>query len=142
VRRLSGVVAGNTALCSVGRSGNDLHYRGYDILEIANTGPVRGNRPPAVHEKLPNVTELAAYGRKLASLRGLPADLKTIFEQLPVSGQPMDVLRTRVSALGCLAPERAGHPVEGARDSAGPAAGVLKLDALLLASRQPGGAPH
>ena len=110
---LSGVVAGNTALCSVGRSGNDLHYRGYDILEIANTCEFEEIAYLLVHEKLPNVAELAAYRRKLASLRGLPADLKTILEQLPASAQPMGV-----SALGCLAPERAGHPVEGARDIA------------------------
>src|SRR5271163_2147485 len=88
---LSGVVAGNTALCSVGRSGNDLHYRGYDILEIANTCEFEEIAYLLVHEKLPNVAQLAAYRRKLASLRGLPADLKTVLEQLPASSQPMDV---------------------------------------------------
>jgi 2-methylcitrate synthase len=115
---LSGVVAGNTALCSVGRSGNDLHYRGYDILEIANTCEFEEIAYLLVHEKLPNAAELAAYRRKLASLRGLPADLKTVLEQLPASSQPMDVLRTGVSALGCLAPEREAHPPAGARDIA------------------------
>src|SRR5580700_1068483 len=115
---LSGVPAGNTALCTVGRTGNDLHYRGYDILEIANSCEFEEIAYLLVHEKLPNVAELAAYRRKLAGLRGLPADVKTILEQLPATSQPMDVLRTGVSALGCLAPERAGHPAPGARDIA------------------------
>jgi 2-methylcitrate synthase len=115
---LSGVVAGNTALCSVGRSGNDLHYRGYDILEIANTCEFEEIAHLLIHEKLPNVGELAAYRHKLAALRGLPAAVKTILENLPAASQPMDVLRTGVSALGCMLPERADHPVEGARDLA------------------------
>jgi 2-methylcitrate synthase len=115
---LSGVVAGNTALCSVGRSGNDLHYRGYDILEIANTCEFEEIAHLLVHEKLPNVGELAAYRRKLAGLRGLPAAVRTILENLPATSQPMDVLRTGVSALGCIVPESAGHPVEAARDLA------------------------
>jgi len=115
---LSGVVAGNTALCSVGRSGNDLHYRGYDILEIATTCEFEEIAYLLIHEKLPNAAELAAYRRKLASLRGLPADLKTVLEQLPAASAPMDVLRTGVSALGCLAPEEPRHPSAGARDIA------------------------
>jgi 2-methylcitrate synthase len=115
---LSGVVAGNTALCSVGRSGNDLHYRGYDILEIANTCEFEEIAHLLIHEKLPNVRELSAYRHKLAALRGLPAAVKTILENLPAASQPMDVLRTGVSALGCMLPERADHPVEGARDLA------------------------
>jgi 2-methylcitrate synthase len=115
---LSGVVAGNTALCSVGRSGNDLHYRGYDILEIANTCEFEEIAYLLIHEKLPNVRELAAYRRKLAGLRGLPPALKGILENLPASSQPMDVLRTGVSALGCMEPERADHAIEGARDLA------------------------
>src|SRR5579862_8807986 len=115
---LSGVTAGNTALCTVGRSGNDLHYRGYDILEIATTCEFEEIAHLLVHEKLPNVAELAAYRRKLAGLRALPADLKTVLEQLPATSPPMDVLRTGVSALGCLIPERSGHPVDGARDIA------------------------
>ncbi|HEY2418859.1 MAG TPA: 2-methylcitrate synthase [Steroidobacteraceae bacterium] len=115
---LSGVVAGNTALCSVGRSGNDLHYRGYDILEIANTCEFEEIAYLLIHEKLPNVRELAAYRRKLMGLRALPPALRTILENLPVASQPMDVLRTGVSALGCIVPEGAGHPVEGARDLA------------------------
>ena len=115
---LSGVVAGNTALCSVGRSGNDLHYRGYDILEIANTCEFEEIAHLLIHEKLPNVRELAAYRHKLAAMRGLPAAVKTILENLPAASQPMDVLRTGVSALGCMTPEPADHPVEGARDLA------------------------
>jgi 2-methylcitrate synthase len=115
---LSGVVAGNTALCSVGRSGNDLHYRGYDILEIATTCEFEEIAYLLIHEKLPNAAELAAYRRKLAALRGLPADLKTVLEQLPAASAPMDVLRTGVSALGCLAPEEPRHPSAGARDIA------------------------
>jgi 2-methylcitrate synthase len=115
---LSGVVAGNTALCSVGRSGNDLHYRGYDILEIANTCEFEEIAYLLIHEKLPNVRELATYRRKLMGLRALPPALRTILENLPAASQPMDVLRTGVSALGCIVPEGTGHPVEGARDLA------------------------
>jgi 2-methylcitrate synthase len=102
----------------VGRSGNDLHYRGYDILEIANTCEFEEIAHLLVHEKLPNVGELAAYRRKLAGLRGLPAAVRTILENLPATSQPMDVLRTGVSALGCIVPESAGHPAEAARDLA------------------------
>jgi len=115
---LSGVVAGNTALCSVGRSGNDLQYRGYDILEIATTCEFEEIAHLLVHERLPNAAELAAYRRKLGALRGLPTALKTVLEHLPASSQPMDVLRTGVSTLGCLEPEATGHPVEGSRDLA------------------------
>jgi len=115
---LSGVVAGNTALCSVGRTGNDLHYRGYDILEIASTCEFEEIAYLLVHEKLPNAQELASYHAKLAALRALPEPLKSVLETLPASSHPMDVLRTGVSALGCLAPEATAHPPEGARDLA------------------------
>jgi 2-methylcitrate synthase len=115
---LSGVVAGNTALCTVGRSGNDLHYRGYDILEIATTCEFEEIAYLLIHEKFPNARELATYRGKLASLRGLPAALRTVLENLPASSSPMDVLRTGVSALGCLAPEPPGHPADGARELA------------------------
>ncbi len=115
---LSGVVAGNTALSSVGRSGNDLHYRGYDILEIADSCEFEEIAYLLIHEKLPNVRELSAYKRKLAAMRGLSAGLKTILESLPASSQPMDVLRTGVSALGCMLPEAPDHAVAGARDLA------------------------
>jgi 2-methylcitrate synthase len=112
---LSGVAAGNTALCTVGRTGNDLHYRGYDILDIATECDFEEIAHLLVHEKWPNRTELAAYKSKLKSLRELPPAVLTVLEQLPAASHPMDVLRTGVSALGCCVPEGAGHPPEGAR---------------------------
>jgi 2-methylcitrate synthase len=112
---LSGVTAGNTALCTVGRTGNDLHYRGYDILDFADEAEFEEVAHLLVHEKLPNATELAAYKAKLKKLRGLPAPLRTALEQLPKSAHPMDVLRTGCSVLGTLEPEAEAHPVEGAR---------------------------
>jgi 2-methylcitrate synthase len=115
---LSGVAAGNTALCTVGRTGNDLHYRGYDILDFADQAEFEEIAYLLVHEKLPNAAELAAYKRKLAGLRGLPPPLKTVLEQIPRAAHPMDVLRTGCSVLGTLEPEKEGHPAEGARDIA------------------------
>ncbi len=115
---LSGVVAGNTALCTVGRTGNDLHYRGYDILDIADTCEFEEIAHLLVHGKLPNRAELAAYKTKLISLRGLPANVKAALEWLPASSHPMDVMRTGVSALGCVLPEKDDHNVPGAKDIA------------------------
>lgn len=115
---LSGVPAGNTALCTVGRTGNDLHYRGYDILEIAGTCEFEEIAYLLVHEKLPSPAELASYKSKLKSLRGLPATVRTVLEQLPAAAHPMDVLRTGVSALGCTLPEKDDHAAAGARDIA------------------------
>ncbi len=115
---LSGVVAGNTALCTVGRSGNDLHYRGYDILDIAERCEFEEIAYLLIHEKLPNAAELTAYKDRLRRLRGLPAPLRTILETLPASSHPMDVMRTGVSALGSLEPEWEDHNVEDARDIA------------------------
>jgi 2-methylcitrate synthase len=115
---LSGVTAGNTALCTVGKTGNDLHYRGYDILDIATTCEFEEIAHLLVHEKLPNRSELAAYKTKLKSLRVPPAGVLKVLEELPAASHPMDVLRTGVSALGCLAPEANDHPIEGARDIA------------------------
>jgi 2-methylcitrate synthase len=115
---LSGVTAGNTALCTVGRTGNDLHYRGYDILEIATVSEFEEIAYLLIHEKLPNRAELAAYKSKLRSLRGLPTTVRSALEVLPASAHPMDVLRTAVSVLGCTLPEREGHDVAGARDIA------------------------
>ena len=115
---LSGVPAGNTALCTVGRSGNDLHYRGYDILDIAMHCEFEEIAHLLVHEKLPNRAQLAAYKAKLKSLRIPPKAVLTILEQLPASSHPMDVMRTGVSALGCMEPEAGGHPIEAARDIA------------------------
>jgi 2-methylcitrate synthase len=115
---LSGVTAGNTAICTVGTTGNDLHYRGYDILDIATECEFEEIAYLLVHEKLPNRAELAAYKGKLKSLRGLPPAVLTVLEQLPAGSHPMDVLRTGVSALGCWVPEAAGHPADGARELA------------------------
>ena len=115
---LSGVAAGNTALCTVGRSGNDLHYRGYDILDFADEAQFEEIAYLLVHEKLPNTAELAAYKKKLQSLRTLPASLRTVLEQLPKSAHPMDVMRTTVSVLGTLEPEKEDHNPAGARDIA------------------------
>ncbi|MEO8742395.1 MAG: 2-methylcitrate synthase [Lysobacteraceae bacterium] len=115
---LSGVAAGNTALCTVGRTGNDLHYRGYDILDFATTSEFEEIAHLLVHGKLPNRAELAGYKAKLKALRGIPASVKTVLEQLPASAHPMDVMRTAVSALGCTLPEKDDHNHPGARDIA------------------------
>ena len=115
---LSGVTAGNTALCTVGRSGNDLHYRGYDILDVAEHCEFEEIAHLLIHGKLPNRPELAVYKAKLASLRGLPAAVKAVLEQLPAASHPMDVMRTGVSALGCVLPEKDDHSVVGAREIA------------------------
>ncbi|HET7922493.1 MAG TPA: 2-methylcitrate synthase [Gammaproteobacteria bacterium] len=115
---LSGVAAGNTALCTVGRSGNDLHYRGYDILDIAEKCDFEEVAHLLIHGKLPNRAELKAYKTKLKNLRGLPEVVRTALEQLPASAHPMDVMRTGVSALGCTLPEKDDHAAAGARDIA------------------------
>src|SRR5277367_139677 len=108
---LSGVAAGNTALCTVGRSGNDLHYRGYDILDIATTSEFEEIAYLLVHGKLPNLAELKTYKAKLKALRGLPANLKAALEWIPPSAHPMDVMRTGVSVLGTLLPEKDDHNI-------------------------------
>jgi 2-methylcitrate synthase len=115
---LSGVTAGNTALCTVGRTGNDLHYRGYDILDIADAAEFEEIAYLLVHGKLPNRAELAAYKASLRAMRGIPAAVKTVLESLPASAHPMDVMRTAVSALGCNLPEKDDHNTPGARDIA------------------------
>ncbi|MFY8131439.1 MAG: bifunctional 2-methylcitrate synthase/citrate synthase [Burkholderiaceae bacterium] len=115
---LSGVVAGNTALCTVGRTGNDLHYRGYDILDIAGECEFEEIAHLLIHEKLPTRAELIAYKTRLASMRGLPAAVKSALETLPASTHPMDVLRSGVSVLGCQQPEKDDHASAGARDIA------------------------
>jgi 2-methylcitrate synthase len=115
---LSGVAAGNTALCTVGRTGNDLHYRGYDILDFADEAQFEEVAFLLVHGKLPTRSELTAYQRKLRSMRGLPASLKRVLESLPGSAHPMDVLRTGCSTLGCILPEKEDHNAPGARDVA------------------------
>jgi 2-methylcitrate synthase len=112
---LSGTVAGNTAICTVGRTGNDLHYRGYDILDFADQAEFEEIAYLLIHGSLPSPAELAAYRRRLKTLRGLPAALKTALEQLPASAHPMDVLRTGASILGSLEPEKETMSVAGAR---------------------------
>jgi 2-methylcitrate synthase len=115
---LSGVVAGNTALCTVGRTGNDLHYRGYDILDVAQTCEFEEIAHLLVHERLPTEAELTAYKQRLRTRRGVPALVRTVLEALPANTHPMDVMRTGVSALGCILPEEASHDAHGARDVA------------------------
>jgi 2-methylcitrate synthase len=115
---LSGVAAGNTALCSVGKTGNDLHYRGYDILDVADNCEFEEIAHLLVHGKLPTAAELSAYKAKLKALRGLPANLKAALEALPASSHPMDVMRTGSSVLGCTLPEKDDHNTPGARDIA------------------------
>jgi len=112
---LSGIVAGNTALCTVGRSGNDLHYRGYDILDFAEQAEFEEVAYLLVHEKLPNRAELDKYKARLKGLRGLPKALKTVLESIPKTAHPMDVMRTGVSALGALEPEKEDHNPYGAK---------------------------
>ena len=115
---LSGIAAGNTALCTVGRTGNDLHYRGYDILDFATTCEFEEIAYLLVHGKLPTRAELTAYKIKLKSLRGVPTAVKRVLEELPPSTHPMDVMRTAVSALGCVMPEKDDHNSPGAREIA------------------------
>ena len=115
---LSGVTAGNTALCSVGKTGNDLHYRGYDILDVATSSEFEEIAYLLVHGKLPNDGELRGYKAKLKSLRGLPQAVMAALEALPAGAHPMDVMRTGASVLGCVLPEKDDHSIAGARDIA------------------------
>ena len=113
---LSGVCAGNTAVCTVGRTGNDLHYRGYDIVELATHSTFEEVSYLLVHEELPTQSELKDYMRKLKGLRGLPPQVKAVLEQIPAAAHPMDVLRTGCSALGTVLPEKEDRNLQGARD--------------------------
>ncbi|MDQ3026325.1 MAG: 2-methylcitrate synthase [Pseudomonadota bacterium] len=115
---LSGVPAGNTALCTVGRTGNDLHYRGYDILDIAETSEFEEIAYLLVYGKLPNDAELSGYKRKLQSLRGIPMAVQDILESIPADAHPMDVMRTACSALGVVLPEGEERKLAYARDIA------------------------
>ena len=115
---LSGVTAGNTALCTVGRTGNDLHYRGYDILDIAEAAEFEEIAYLLVHGKLPNAAALTAYKNKLRALRGIPGAVKQVLEAIPASAHPMDVMRTGCSALGAVLPEGESHKIAEARDIA------------------------
>jgi 2-methylcitrate synthase len=116
---LSGVVAGNTAICTVGHTGNDLHYRGYDIAEVATHATYEEVAHLLVHERLPNATELHAYREKLKKLRGLPVPLRAVLEQIPAYAHPMDVLRTGCSMLGNLEQEKLPQAGAGAASTAG-----------------------
>lgn len=115
---LSGVVAGNTALCTVGKSGNDLHYRGYDIYDLAEKATFEEVAHLLIHESLPNKAQLETYKTKLKSLRGLPEVVKNILIQIPVSAHPMDVLRTYTSVLGTVLPENEDHNTKDAKNIA------------------------
>ena len=115
---LSGVPAGNTALCSVGKSGNDLHYRGYDIADLAAHCEFEEVAYLLIHGALPTQSQLSAYKTKLKGLRGIPDAVKAILEQIPATAHPMDVMRTGVSALGCVTPEAGAHSEEGAKEIA------------------------
>jgi 2-methylcitrate synthase len=112
---LSGIPAGNTALCTVGRSGNDLHYRGYDILDFAEQAEFEEVAFLLVHEKLPTRDELRKYKSLLKRMRGLPPALKKALENVPKKAHPMDVLRTGVSVLGTIEPEKDDHGKAGAQ---------------------------
>lgn len=115
---LSGVVAGNTALCSVGKSGSDLHYRGYDILDLAEKAEFEEVAYLLIYGSLPTQSQLDSYKARLQSLRGLPQALKNILQQIPAAAHPMDVLRTTVSAIGSIQPEKDDHNITGAREIA------------------------
>lgn len=115
---LSGVAAGNTALCSVGKSGNDLHYRGYNILDLAEKAQFEEVAYLLIYGKLPTQAQLKSYKTKLKGLRGLPQSIKNILKNIPAAAHPMDVMRTMVSAMGTIHPEKEDHNVAGARDIA------------------------
>lgn len=115
---LSGMIAGSTALCTVGLNGNELHYRGYDILDLAEHCEFEEVAHLLIHGKLPTQNELNLYKKKLKTLRGLPKNVQKALETLPASSHPMDVLRTGVSLMGCILPEKEGQDCAGARDIA------------------------
>ena len=115
---LSGVAAGNTALCTVGRTGNDLHYRGYDILDIAETCEFEEIAYLLVHGKLPTAVELSEYKARLRELRAIPEAVRETLERIPAAAHPMDVMRTAVSTLGGVLPERESHDAAAAREVA------------------------
>lgn len=115
---LSGVAAGNTSLCTVGRTGNDLAYRGYDILDLAEHCEFEEVAHLLIHGKLPDRAELTAYRHKLQSLRGLPILVQDALELIPASAHPMDVMRSGCSMLGVALPEAPAQTVPGARDIA------------------------
>ena len=111
---LAGVSAGTTAVCTVGHTGNDLHYRGYDITELAQHATFEEVAYLLMHGELPSQEQLTAYHAKLKKLRGLPAALKTVLEQIPKDAHPMDVMRTGCAMLGTLEPEAADRNIDAA----------------------------
>jgi 2-methylcitrate synthase len=113
---LSGVVAGNSAVCTVGRTGNDLHYRGYEIVELARKSTFEEVAYLLIHDELPTTSQLKDYKKKLKNLRGIPAPVKTVLEQIPAATHPMDVMRTACSYLGTVLPEKDDQNLQGARD--------------------------
>ena len=113
--QLSGIPAGNTAISSVATLGHDLRYRGYDINDLAEFSTFEEVAHLLIHGELPQGNELARYRRRLKNLRGLPAPVKLVLEQIPAAAHPMDVLRTGCSMPGAVLPERDDHTVEGAR---------------------------
>lgn len=113
---LSGTAAGNTAVCTVGRTGNDLHYRGYDILDFADKAEFEEIAHLLIHGALPTKAELTAYKAKLKSLRGLPMAVRQALEAIPVTAHPMDVMRTACSVMGSCVPEKESHPESEARE--------------------------
>ena len=113
---LSGVIAGNSAICTVGRTGNDLHYRGYDIVELAKRSTFEEIAYLLIHGDLPTESQLKDYKKKLIQFRGLPAKMRTILEQIPAAAHPMDVMRTACSCLGTVLPEKEDQNVQSARD--------------------------
>jgi len=112
---LSGTAAGNTAICTVGRTGNDLHYRGYDILDFAEKAEFEEIAYLLIHGKLPNQAELNSYKATLKSQRGLPQSVKKVLEAIPATAHPMDVMRTACSVMGTCVPEKEDHPAAEAR---------------------------
>ena len=127
---LSGTIAGTTELCTVGRNGNELHYRGYNILDLAENCEFEEVAHLLIHGKLPNESELRLYKEKLQALRGLPVSMRKALETLPMSVHPMDVLRTGVSLLGCISPEKDDHNTAGAKDIADRL--IASLSSMLL----------
>ena len=127
---LSGTIAGTTELCTVGRNGNELHYRGYNILDLAENCEFEEVAHLLIHGKLPNESELRLYKEKPQALRGLPVSMRKALETLPMSVHPMDVLRTGVSLLGCISPEKDDHNTAGAKDIADRL--IASLSSMLL----------
>ena len=113
---LSGVIAGNSAVCTVGRTGNDLHYRGYDIIELAKKSTFEETAYLLIHGDLPTESQLKDYKKKLKMLRGIPAPVKSVLEQIPAATHPMDVMRTACSYLGTVLPEKEDQNIQGCRD--------------------------